>query len=37
LIAGQRVIVSRREAGWRLHVERPMAAMLWRWLTLSEG
>ena len=29
--AGLRVIVSRRERGWRLHVERPWAAALWRW------
>ena len=30
--AGLRVIVSRRERGWRLHVDRPWAAALWRWL-----
>jgi len=30
--AGFRVIVSRREHGWRLHVDRPWAAALWRWL-----
>ena len=35
LFAGMRAMVSRRQAGWRLHVERPMAAALWRWLTLS--
>ena len=29
---GFRVIVSRRAEGWRLHVERPWAAALWRWL-----
>jgi len=29
---GLRVIVSRRANGWRLHVERPWAAALWRWL-----
>ena len=29
---GFRVIVSRRTNGWRLHVERPWAAALWRWL-----
>jgi len=30
--AGLRVIVSRRERGWRLHIERPWAPALWRWL-----
>jgi len=30
--AGLRVIMSRRERGWRLHVDRPWAAALWRWL-----
>ena len=30
--AGLRVIVSRHEHGWRLYVERPWAAALWRWL-----
>ena len=30
--AGLRVIVSRRKGGWRLHVERPWSAALWRWL-----
>jgi len=29
--AGFRVIVSRREHGWRLHVDRPWAPALWRW------
>ena len=30
--AGHTVVVSRRAAGWRLHVPRPWAAALWRWL-----
>ena len=30
--AGFRLAVSRRAQGWRLHVERPWAAALWRWL-----
>jgi sarcosine oxidase gamma subunit len=30
--AGLRVIVSRRQGGWRLHIERPWAPALWRWL-----
>jgi len=30
--AGFRLAVSRREHGWRLHVERPWATALWRWL-----
>ena len=30
--AGFRVSVSRREHGWRLHVDRPWAPALWRWL-----
>ncbi len=30
--AGFRLIVSRRADGWRLHVERPWAPALWRWL-----
>jgi sarcosine oxidase gamma subunit len=30
--AGLRVIVSRRERGWRLHFDRPWAPALWRWL-----
>lgn len=30
--AGLRLIVSRRERGWRLHVDRPWAPALWRWL-----
>lgn len=29
---GFRIIVARRAHGWRLHVERPWAAALWRWL-----
>jgi heterotetrameric sarcosine oxidase gamma subunit len=33
--AGLRVFVSRRERGWRLHVDRPWAAALWRWLQLQ--
>ncbi|HEY2395111.1 MAG TPA: hypothetical protein VGH81_03885 [Rudaea sp.] len=30
--AGFRLAVSRRPNGWRLHIERPGAAALWRWL-----
>jgi sarcosine oxidase gamma subunit len=30
--AGFRLIVSRRAHGWRLHIERPWATALWRWL-----
>ena len=30
--AGFRLSVSRRERGWRLHIERPWAPALWRWL-----
>ncbi|MBU3672161.1 MAG: hypothetical protein FGM43_06380 [Sinobacteraceae bacterium] len=30
--AGLPVVVMRRHDGWRLHVERPWAAALWRWL-----
>ncbi len=30
--AGFRLAVSRRAHGWRLHIERPWAAALWRWL-----
>ena len=30
--AGHTIVVSRRPAGWRLHVPRPWAAALWRWL-----
>jgi sarcosine oxidase gamma subunit len=30
--AGFRLAVSRRVHGWRLHIERPWAAALWRWL-----
>lgn len=30
--AGFRLIVSRRAYGWRLHVDRPWAPALWRWL-----
>lgn len=30
--AGLPVIMMRRTDGWRLHVERPWAAALWRWL-----
>lgn len=32
LFAGTRVAVVRLETGWRLHVERPVAAPLWHWL-----
>ncbi|HXR63752.1 MAG TPA: hypothetical protein VN720_09465 [Rudaea sp.] len=30
--AGFRLAVSRRTDGWRLHIERPWAPALWRWL-----
>ena len=30
--AGHAIAVSRRTSGWRLHVQRPWAAALWRWL-----
>jgi sarcosine oxidase gamma subunit len=30
--AGLRLAVARRPGGWRLHIERPWAAALWRWL-----
>ena len=30
--AAFRLIVSRRAHGWRLHIERPWAPALWRWL-----
>jgi len=30
--AGFRLAVSHRVDGWRLHIERPWAAALWRWL-----
>ncbi len=32
LIAGLKAAVSRRQSGWRLHVERPYAPAMWRWL-----
>jgi heterotetrameric sarcosine oxidase gamma subunit len=32
LFAGQRVILSHTQLGWRLHVERPDAAAIWQWL-----
>lgn len=32
VLAGQRIAVARLAEGWRLHVERPLAAALWRWL-----
>ena len=32
--AGLRVIVSRRDRGWRLHIDQAWAAALWRWLQL---
>jgi heterotetrameric sarcosine oxidase gamma subunit len=35
MFAGIRLALSRRGEGWRMHVERSMAAALWRWLTLS--
>jgi sarcosine oxidase gamma subunit len=34
LFAGLVVAVSRREAGWRLHVDRAWAPALWRWLAV---
>jgi sarcosine oxidase gamma subunit len=30
--AGFRLVVARRPDGWRLHIERPWAPALWRWL-----
>jgi len=30
--AGLPVVMMRRSGGWRLHIERPWAAALWRWL-----
>ena len=30
--AGFRLAVARRPDGWRLHIERPWAPALWRWL-----
>lgn len=30
--AGLRLAASRRARGWRLHIERPWAPALWRWL-----
>jgi sarcosine oxidase gamma subunit len=30
--AGLRLAVARRPGGWRLHIERPWAPALWRWL-----
>jgi hypothetical protein len=35
VFAGIRLAVSRRTNGWRLHVERPMASALWRWLNVA--
>ena len=32
LFAGLKVIVAQRAHGWRLHIERPWAPALWRWL-----
>jgi len=32
LFAGLQVALMRRGDGWRLHVERPWGAALWRWL-----
>ena len=34
LFAGLVVAVSRRETGWRLHVDRAWAPALWRWLAV---
>ncbi|MFO1394035.1 MAG: hypothetical protein U1F09_09775 [Steroidobacteraceae bacterium] len=31
-LAGHTIAVSRRPSGWRLHVPRPWATALWRWL-----
>jgi sarcosine oxidase gamma subunit len=33
--AGLRVAVCRRPGGWRLHIERPWAPALWRWLAAA--
>lgn len=33
--AGLRVAVCRRPEGWRLHIERPWAPALWRWLAAA--
>jgi hypothetical protein len=30
--AGFRLALARRPDGWRLHIERPWAPALWRWL-----
>ncbi len=35
IFAGTRLAVSRRGQGWRLHVDRPLAAALWRWLAAA--
>lgn len=32
LFANLRLAVGRRPDGWRLHIERPLAPTLWRWL-----
>ena len=32
LFAGLKVSIARIAGGWRLHVERPYAAVLWHWL-----
>ena len=32
VFAQMKVAISRLESGWRLHVERPLAPALWRWL-----
>lgn len=37
LFAGLVVAVSRRDAGWRLHVDRAWAPALWRWLVVHAG
>jgi sarcosine oxidase gamma subunit len=37
LFAGLPVLVMRRGEGWRLHIERPWAPALWRWLAGHTG
>lgn len=32
LFANLRLAAARRPGGWRLHIERPLAPTLWRWL-----
>lgn len=37
LFAGLVVAVSKRDAGWRFHVDRAWAPALWRWLVVHAG